>query len=489
MKMLIKIIGVSFVFFLFSVTNAQHTVGDTAILYVGEYLDDSDTRPIYILDIENTAEPIQIGTVNQHGSATGWSPDGRYVFIVNYDADDNRVLMVYDVNADTAEVMSSNLYDNECAIPVYWSPDGHYMAFQQDVGDEVVTSLWDSAEDTISTIEGVRAESIYYDVWSPDGRYLALPDANSTAYGGTFIWDTVTQSTITTFNSDTYLNREFIWSADARYFVYAENSEVIIYNPTDATQVSVTGNEIGDVSPDGRYVVYFQRNDSYGEAASMYLYDMQTQQEILVSEIASVFGTTWSPDSHTVAFITRHAEYQNGLSLYDVTTGETVEILPPAPLVRYSFWSATSQYIAVVYSDDGRKEEAGELAIYNRETGILQHFDYDIPNLYYAYPIYWSPVGDYLVIDTNNVGQVLFDAAANNAIELDENTPWIIPDWSADGQHLVFAGYDGNSWNIQLYAMAEQAAVSLSPDAMDWNSFIGWRGTNRNSSLIYCGEG
>jgi Tol biopolymer transport system component len=493
MKALIKIISFCFLLWLIGITYAQHTVGDTAILYVGEYADDSDMRQVYILDIENPTQPLRIGMVNQHGSDTGWSPDGRYVYIVNYDAYDSRVLTLFDVNRHAWLVLGGSLLDNECSLPLYWSPDGRYLAYQHVRGEQVQMSLWDSINNEGYIIENVREEPLYYDnVWSADGRYLALTDSSGTYESDTFIWDTVSRSIVTTFQTDMYYN--FRWSPDARYFVYVDSSidaTITIYNLIDNTQVSVAGNELGAISPDGRYVVYFQREGSYGDATTMYLYDTQTRREILVSETASVFNTQWSPDSRSVTFKTWHEGFDQGVSLYDVTTSAANEVLPPSPLIRYAFWSATSQYIAVVYSDDGRKEEAGELAIYNRETGELQHFDYDIPNLYYAFPLYWSPLGDYLVIDTDDSGDVMLDAAQNSMVDLSNTAgtnPHIIPNWSADGQYMLFGGYDGDAWHIQLYDMVEQVAVSLAPD-IDWNGFIGWRGTNHNNSLIYCGEG
>lgn len=488
MNNLHKILTVLLCCWILNISQAQHTVGDTAILYVGRDDNDTDTRSVYILDIENPSEPMLIGEVNQFGSDTGWSADGRYIYIVNYDADGNRVLTLYDVNADTSQVITPHLFDNACSTSLYWSPDGRYMAFQQSGAERMEMVLWDSMSGERYTIERVREEALFFEVvWSPDGRYLALPldDGSSD-----FIWDMVSRSIVATIQTDMYYN--FRWSPDGHYFVYVDSddsSKIVIYNPSDGTQVSVTGNELGDVSPDGRYVVYFQRSGSYGEPSSMHLYDRQTQEETLVSEAASVFDSQWSPDSHILTYRTMENTQQN-LEQYNIETGEVLHLLWGADVIRTVRWSASSQYVAVVYVDTGTKEEPGTLAVYHRERGLLRRFDYRIPNIYYADPIHWSPVGDYLVADAGTRGDIIFDAAVDSMIDLSNWTDnaWIMEEWSVDGLHLLFAGRNDNPSHLYSYDFAAHNAIALTSND-DWGSFVGWRGTNQNESLIYCGEG
>lgn len=485
-------------------SEAQSTFGENTILYVGERLLQDDTRTVYIMNTESEAEPVAIGYVNANSSDTGWSPDGRYVHIIYYDEEGNRILNVYDTQTETSEVVTDSLYDAPCILPAYWSPDDHSMVYTYVVNDQIFIALKDFSVGTDTVLsQGEMFGSFYYAVWSPEGRYVIVPAMKDNS---ALIWDTSTDSEVTRLTINTV--QRLVWSADERYLMFVQRDEdktvVIIYDTVTDEMVETSGQDVDTFSPDSRYAMYTSKEVEDAHH-TVYLYNLTTHTEtIFTTEASSNYRLWWTSDSKHIAYMTvmeddapeNYNGYAHSFHLYDTATGESKTPLPEFAYVRSVVWSASQDAVAInfvpYYEDD---TTPGRVITYNLASQSVAELDYEIPNPYFYWDeMQWSADGNYLyLLVMEEAASIIFDIETGEGIHLQD---WIdvigasvLPVWSADNRYLIFsASKDDTGSGLYVYDTAEHEAT-LVLNGEEYSAFIGWRGTDENASLIICGEG
>jgi Tol biopolymer transport system component len=176
-----------------------------------------------------------------------------------------------------------------------------------------------------------------------------------------------------------------------------------------------------DWSPDGRQVVYSSYHQS---AIGLRVLDVQSGQErTLVSNGAVNVEPRWSPDGARIAFVSTQCEGR---------------------------W-----HVFVVPADGSRAPER-----------ITTDHDSALPRYYYSrFDHYlspsWSPNGRELIL-VSNAGRIWGSGgfwrvraepgAAPELLHHEETTWKARPDWSRDGQRVVYSSYLGRQWN-QLWLM------------------------------------
>jgi Tol biopolymer transport system component len=242
------------------------------------------------------------------------TPDGRYVVfmssannLVAGDTNGMADVFVRDLQADTTTLVSVGALSSPGAVTLMGmpaiSPDGRFVAFFSTAkglvpaasvganGEVYVCDLvagqmaWAStnAAALVQATLGVTNVMSYHPVISSDGRYLAFKTGavNATSAAAILVYDCTTATTA----------------------VISTNSFPVLPDQEDPYGPEMT--------PDGRYVAYVQREGSGTQTySSVHLWDRQTATDILVSSNggwtptnAISQGPLASPDGRFVAFL------------------------------------------------------------------------------------------------------------------------------------------------------------------------------------------
>jgi serine/threonine protein kinase/Tol biopolymer transport system component len=143
-----------------------------------------------------------------------WSPDGTQIAYV--DIQPGRPWKTFLISAQGGAPQEM-LAENEPQVDATWSPDGKKVAFGRFGGSAPefqIISIIDLITHQVSTVPG--SKGLYSPRWSPDGRYLAALNADSSKL---VIFDFKAQKWsdwITERGSVGYLN----WSPDGSYLYY-----------------------------------------------------------------------------------------------------------------------------------------------------------------------------------------------------------------------------------------------------------------------------
>jgi serine/threonine protein kinase len=141
-----------------------------------------------------------------------WSPDGTQVAYVDIRHRPWKTFLISAKGGAPQEMLA----ESHTQIDATWSPDGEKIAFGRTPGSSEVLAIYiiDLATHQISTVPG--SENLFSPRWSPDGRYLAALNPNSTKL---LLFDFKTQKWsdwITEPGAIGYLT----WSQDGNYLYY-----------------------------------------------------------------------------------------------------------------------------------------------------------------------------------------------------------------------------------------------------------------------------
>jgi Tol biopolymer transport system component len=136
-------------------------------------------RPRIYLQPADGGRPVNI-TEGMEGAQASpdWSPDGRRLLFISYEATAARILTMPPTGGDVRRIYSAG-YDGDVPEAAKWSPDGTRIAF--DLGDSLMTM---AADGSGLTLLG-HAPDAHSLTWSPDGRWIAGVRGNASfIYGG-----------------------------------------------------------------------------------------------------------------------------------------------------------------------------------------------------------------------------------------------------------------------------------------------------------------
>ncbi len=371
-----------------------------------------------------SGEIIAFVTLSETDSYTGWSPDGRYIHLVEEAEPGLRSLRIYDRETGTLYPITDTQIFDPCQAEVYWSPrsDAFVYRTRQDNGHEALLIV--NPDGTGARVLEPSDEGYTPLLWSADGRFVARDSVDASAGGVQryAIWEAATGRLVTM----TPLGeaKESAWSpTGARFVLYNSSAhESYIFDDAAAVVTTITAGEVRFWSPDSELLgVYLQRN-AILSTLKLITVDGATMWESLEIEVYAD-RPMWSPDSRWLAFA-------------------------GSPL-------RTSKPLAA----SGDPEEHATIYVFDRETLSTRIVSPDAPaNVRFL----WSPDSQTLVFG-GTVGEVSDDfnfelaslwwydvvSATTQLVEL-ERPMWrsrdYTPEWSQDSRYLLYFGEDGFSY-------------------------------------------
>src|SRR5213594_1909451 len=184
----------------------------------------------------------------------------------------------------------------------------------------------------------------------------------------------------------------------------------------------------------------------------------------------------WSPDGRTIVFA-RYAHDAIELQLLDLTSGSVTPLTSNGAVNLEPRWSPDGSRIAFVSSMYKGRWHIFVLSPEGRDVGaqhaaplrLTEDNDSKLPRYYYSkWDHYisptWSPDGKEIILVSNR-GQIhgsggfwrmgARPGAAPRELRYEETTWKARPDWSQDGNRVVYSSYLGRQWN-QLWLMTSE---------------------------------
>jgi serine/threonine-protein kinase len=154
------------------------------------YSGGSDGGPRIYLQPADGGRAVNI-TEGMEGAQTSpdWSPDGRRLLLISYEATVARILTMPPTGGDVRRLYSVG-YEGNVPRAARWSPDGSRIAF--DLGDSLLSM---AADGSGLTLLG-RVPDPHSLTWSPDGRWLTGVRGNANFVYGFSAFGNLAASTV-----------------------------------------------------------------------------------------------------------------------------------------------------------------------------------------------------------------------------------------------------------------------------------------------------
>lgn len=479
---------------LFALSPTVRSQNENHLLYVTRQAKDAGYH-IHLLDVTN-GEVTEIDKLSgKHiggkDADTGWSPDGQYIYVVDYAGNDHRLLKLIDPDTGHQQTITKQLMLDDCTPSIFWSPDAQFLTFYTSQESQITLNVYspqDKSQYTLPyTIDRYAPQR-----WSPDGRYMTVvvyqPETQSNT---TLLWDLHNDQIITTLDFDGYGNLS--WSPDSQYLAFASSNnggEIVMLNIATGQMRHYPGDQVERWSPDGRFLIHYQQDEN--DPNNPLLLDIASDQ---VMPLGSEHQTTihgWSSDSRYIAFEVWNRETQmRSLHVMDMSSGTTNTIVSGTAFIQAPIWSPREHVLVFSSSLNSPKGDTDHLTVVDIDTGRTNEFEMNVSSVsLFELPLHWSPAGRYLSIWTQD-GLIIYDHQSTELGHVSDTLQFLTsPRWSADGRYLSFYSIAQNNPDIYVIDTADNLQlknVTYTPD--EGEIFIGWRGTGRNSSLIYCGIG
>ena len=217
------------------------------------------------------------------------------------------------------------------------------------------------------------------------------------------------------------------WSPDSGELVYSMAGSLWRQKIDSASAQQLTDGPGYDYqpdwSPDGRFIVY---TSSAGEAMELWLLDLQSGQARQLTRGGAVnVEPRWSPDGKRILFVSTAYNRHFHIFVADLLNGELANVVrltgeDKSPLPRY-YYSAYDHEINPTWTRDG------QAVVFVSNRGRIH--------------------------GTGGIWRMAAVPGAKAAELRYEETNWQArPDFSPDGQRIVYSSYLGRNW-LQLWLM------------------------------------
>ncbi len=454
---------------------------------------DRGDNTIYTLNV-NDGEKTQIGIIHQFGSEAGWSPDGKFIYLFDYNMPSQPTLTLVDVETKQRQTIPERLQENPCSPPFWWSPDGQWLAYATQSGSQIFLKIFNTGN---GDIQSLADEALPYGEvsWSPNSRYLAYRTASQPVSDKVAIRDMENQRTVVLGIASSYDFLQWSPTENRMAFVATDSLQATIYNLTDDTRQEYAGDRIGNWSPDGQFLTVYRQNQNQETLLSIIDVHANTTVEFDGDMNQAYVDTNaaWSSDGRYLALASINIDNENKRTLYVVDVGaRSSQQLKVDPLLFNKFvWSPVGNLL--VFASNPEPTDSGDiytmLRLFDIDGQQSQHYNVKIPFYFYEQTLNWSNTGRYLIVRTDSSVALLEQATGKpNRIEKDSQR-FFLPRWSPDGTRLALSSRTPDLYDIYIFTPEDKALQNITNTPDESETFLGWRGDKRGEILSFCGEG
>lgn len=432
---------------------------------------ENGVRNIHVLNA-TTGEQRLISDLNGNTADVGWTSDGR-IWAVDSVVEGQRRLRFFDAVSSEESTFSEPLLLDNCLPWLGWSPTGEQFAYFTGTHSKPILNLLNLEEETRYTIPDIQEMPL----WSPDGRYMAFDNQVVAAADGSEVVSGPPYSHSARF------------SPDSRFLTYG-GTDAGLYDLQTGEHIALEAAGYSESwSSTGRYLAI----TDYQKAEVSY-YDTQTGTEQRLDLGYLLKFATWTQNDTVMLLYASFEDpvsphMPQSLLSYDLASG-TVQTLLETPGwvggVRQS-----GDWIAIHYSLSPHEQYAASTHIHfrNGDRVIEKALTVNSFNPYSnASFIAWSEDGRWLSMNADD-GIYRFDSETGDL----ERLPIIDdlignPFWSSDGRYLAFQTFDkaNEAHHIGVWTPATDS-IDVFPPMIE--EIIGWQYGRVQDSLLYCGIG
>jgi 6-phosphogluconolactonase (cycloisomerase 2 family) len=298
----------------------------------------SNTLQVYRLNASSvppmpgtTEPPTPVGGTATTGNspyAVAWSPDGRFLAVVN-EASPTTGLQLYRFNGSSTPTSLGTVATGNSPYCVAWSPDGRFLAVVNEAspttGLQVYRFNGSSAPTSLGTV--AAGNSPYHVAWSLDGRFLAVVNNGSPATGlqvYRFNGSSAPTSLGTVATGEEPVS--VAWSPDGRFLAVANiivpttGLQVYRFNgsnaPTSLGTAATGSNPISVAwSPDGRFLAVTNIIGTTPGLLQVYRFNGSSAPTSLGTAATGKYpeSVAWSPDGRFIAVVN---DFSNTLQVF-----------------------------------------------------------------------------------------------------------------------------------------------------------------------------
>lgn len=394
---------------------------------------------IYLMNADGS-DPINLTNNPANDELPAWSPDGTQIAFTSHR---DRNAEIYVMNADGSDPI--NLTHNP-ANDIYadWSPDGTAIAFASNRTASNLDIYVMGANGSNPTNLTSSPERDGSPAWSLDGTQIAFVsyrDGNDEIYvmradGGNIIrltdhpaedewprWRPLDEPEgeldVIALSDDTNIPAHHPFAGETAWIAYQTNrggSEgVWLIHPDGTDDHQIAEDFAGDLkyanwSPDGTRLVMTSRNTGGTEPLFEYNLETGTLRQLFSCADPCVGDDepVYSPDGEKVAFVRALAPFVNdvpsdcGIWLGDIETGEVTQITsntdPPCSREYFPRWSPDGTQLTYTHTFyENGQTSATAVYVVNADGSSEQRLT--DPEMFAGDPD-WSPDGDWIVFST-----------------------------------------------------------------------------------------
>lgn len=442
------------------------------LLYATQSRDDGAVQyRVQVIDAVQ-GEVKDIETLHDEGSDAGWSPDGRFIYLVDGDRrrPDGRRLTLVDMTNGRRQRVTDRIVPSTCSTPLWWSPDGGHLAYLTVPDRQYGLHLLDTQDGSLRELPYEGKTPLYHASWSYDGRYLAYGERDVR------IWDTRSDQVVNRLNADSIVPARWSPAADQVAYTSEQTGTIVVFNVQDGSEQQFAAYYVESWSPDGRYLLVVRKNYS----SSFYQLLLADSVERTLQALDSTYAI-WSADGRFLVYEAPDTgdAPPDAAVVYDVSNGSS-RPLTGTSIYNYSIqWSPVGHWLAFLQAPNEQHTFEGFWVV-DLDGQQYRHFGAETSDFIQDVPLIWSPDGMHLLVQTRD-GLVVFDRQTGALHRIPEAPSYVTsPRWSPDGRYLAFVA-------DALYVM--DTHDFRSDRLADAGSLIGWRGGRSHTSLMYCGSG
>ncbi|MFA6990624.1 MAG: beta-propeller fold lactonase family protein [Candidatus Babeliales bacterium] len=295
-------------------------------------------------DLSSSINTVGSTATESNPYAVTWSPDGRFLAVVNLNSDTLQVFRFLE-SSNPQQIGIASTDSNP--ISVSWSPDGRFIAvINWFYGTLQVFSFSGSGNPILVgsvSISGGQMRGC----WSPDGRFIAVVGSSLRIYSfsgsgnPTFVGEGGSLSTPSSVSWSP--NGEFISVSDHALQALLIFKFVGSGNPTQLSSTSISFPQSGSWSSDGRFISVASSGDN--QLQIFKFTEFSNPMLLGSSSVSDPYSSSWSPDGRFIAVA------GSNLQIFEFSGDGNPDLIGSASTgsTPYSvIWSPNGCFIALV---------------------------------------------------------------------------------------------------------------------------------------------